>query len=332
MILSDYLKTQHLNTRQSYTYDLRQFALWCWPTEMERGTFPKSIASLSDSLWLGLEADDLTAYETHMKDERKLKPATVARRLIAVTSLLKHAKKEGVYPAEEYERVMDRTAPAKKGFVSESHSEIAPDDQNRLLEAAARSPGIKGQRDYLALRLLLETGVRRFELLNLKVGNLAIEGGQPCINVEVAKRNESRRITLERETYNLIRQWLKEAGLKDDEDYIFCQVRKRGKGDKKRYVAIKSGRPLCLDFLNKLVKKLVTESGIEADSKITPHSFRVSAITDVLKGKAPLDHVQQVAGHKDTRMIVAIYNKHKHNKPISRYRRHKLFKPDEPKS
>ena len=48
-----------------------------------------------------------------------------------------------------------------------------------------------------------------------------------------------------------------------------------------------------------MVKRRMKDAGLP--ERLSPHSFRVTAITDLLNQGAPLEDVQHLAGHSDAR-------------------------------
>jgi site-specific recombinase XerD len=311
-------------TARAYRSDLKLFSLWHWPDLQNVENFTP--VDLPNSQWLSVKPADIIAYNKYLQGQG-FAWNTRSRRLTALKELYDEAAALGLYDESMASYIKKRIKPGEEGE-AKHHENISANEQTALLKVAASQPDHLGLRDYLIIKLLLETGVRRTELLCLKVGNVSIQNGIPTIFVEVAKKNASRQIDIERETYDLIRQWLDESGQgQNDEDPIFCPVRKRGKGDAARYMAINSKKPLNPVFLNRLVTRLKYQAQIETN--ITPHSFRVATITDTIEGGASLTRVQQVSGHKDTRLITEVYNRHTHRGAISEYRKHKLYKPGE---
>lgn len=72
----------------------------------------------------------------------------------------------------------------------------------------------------------------------------------------------------------------------------------------------------------KLVGWYREKTNIESD--ITPHSFRVAMVTDMLDGGAPIQHVQAVGGWTTTRMITEVYDRNQYADPVARYRKRPL--------
>src|SRR5207253_8207410 len=60
-----------------------------------------------------------------------------------------------------------------------------------------------------------------------------------------------------------------------------------------------TGNPLSSKRICELVKRRLKDAGLP--ERLSPHSFRVSAITDLLSQGVPLEDVQKLAGHADPR-------------------------------
>ncbi len=60
-----------------------------------------------------------------------------------------------------------------------------------------------------------------------------------------------------------------------------------------------TGGPLSSDRIGDLVKRCPKDAGLP--SQLSPHSFRVTAITDLLSQGIPLEGVQYLAGHAEPR-------------------------------
>lgn len=58
-------------------------------------------------------------------------------------------------------------------------------------------------------------------------------------------------------------------------------------------------KPMTAVTICRLVKRRLEDSGLP--SRLSPHSFRVSAITDLLTQGVPLEDVQYLAGHAEPR-------------------------------
>jgi len=305
-------------TREAYADDLSHFATFIGIV---------SYGSLLDSDFRRLDPALIAAYLEWLKQQtsphtgRPYSTATIARRLTAVRELLTEATYLGLYPRESLEYIRARLSTPEVTNVH--HGSITPDEQDKLLAIAADQPGLKGSRDYALFRLWLDTGLRRNELASLKAGDLLIKNGVPTLIVRHGKGNKTREIGLESYTAFVVQQWLEESGQGAYPNYpLFCQVRKVGRGKAAGYGVVNPEKHLLGVAFNQLVSWYCQQAGVK--SKVTPHSFRVALVTDMLDGGAPIQHVQKVTGHTTTRMITDIYDRNQYAEPVARYRKRSL--------
>lgn len=310
-----------LRTRQAYAADLGHFAEF----------LGISSRKFEDVEWHRLDPALIATYLEWLKQQvsghtgRPYSTATIARRLTAVRELLTEAAFLGLYPREYLEYIRERLATPEVS--SQHHGSITPAEQDKLLAVAAEQPGLKGTRDYALFRLWLDTGLRRTEMVRLKADDLITKNGVPTLVVRHGKGNKLREIGLEGYTAFVVQQWLQESGQGVHFDYpLFCQVRKVGRGEEATYRVVNPAKHLLGVALNQLVSWYCKVAGIQ--SKVTPHSFRVALVTDMLDGGAPIQHVQKVTGHTTTRMITDIYDRNQYSEPVARYRKRGLPQRD----
>src|SRR6185437_14816288 len=60
-----------------------------------------------------------------------------------------------------------------------------------------------------------------------------------------------------------------------------------------------TGLPLTTKTIGELVKRRLKDAGLPL--RLSPHSFRVTAVTDLLTQGVPLEDVQYLAGHAEPR-------------------------------
>ena len=65
-----------------------------------------------------------------------------------------------------------------------------------------------------------------------------------------------------------------------------------------------TGKPLTTKDVCRMVKRRLKDAGLP--SRLSPHSFRVTGITDLLTQGVPLDDVQYLAGHSSPRTTEAL--------------------------
>jgi len=147
---------------------------------------------------------------------------------------------------------------------------LSDEEMTRLLLAA------KKPRDKLILQLLVTTGLRSRELLELRVGDVDFNKG--VIRVRGAKYGKERLITAPKEVFEALEAWIKLNNLKP-RDRLFN---------------------LSYQALYKILKKLAQKAGIDP-SKVRPHVLRHTFATMALRKGLSLSTLQRLLGHSDIR-------------------------------
>ena len=138
----------------------------------------------------------------------------------------------------------------------------------------------EGHRDYLILELLYTTGIRRQELIDLKIQN--IDYSNKTIKV-LGKRNKERYIPLISSTIESIDKYLK-----------YRDKLKNIKSNDKLFLTSK-GKSLYDNLVYRITKKYFT--GFSTKSKKSPHILRHSFATHLLNNGADLNSVKDLLGH-----------------------------------
>jgi integrase/recombinase XerD len=220
-------------------------------------------------------ADDVVAYLGRLR-ARGLKPASVARRLSALRSWLRHLVGEGELardPTEHVERPRgSRPLPRT----------LARDAAEALVESPdAGTP--RGVRDRALLEVLYATGMRASECLGLRVEDINLSAGYV---VCTGKGRKQRLVPLGGEAARWVTRYLEAARPR------FVRGRDCG-----RLFVNPSGRPLSRQSLWKIVRRAATAAGIRR--RVSPHVLRHSFASHLLEGGADLRAVQAMLGHAD---------------------------------
>ena len=257
---------------------------------VERGVSPNTIAAYRNDLyqlvehlesnergdvgWTGVNEVVLTEY---LLELHKLgySDTTRARKVASVKSLFGFLLEEGIVESDPTEQLssprLGRSLPKT----------LTEEEVERLLESASEGVSPEAVRDKAMLELLYASGMRVSELVSLDLESVDLERGSVrCFG----KGAKERIIPIHTGAVEALEQYIEES----------------------RPALVKSGSPDTL-FLNKrgrsltrqgfwlLLKTHAGRAGIEA--KITPHTLRHSFATHLLRGGAPLRHVQALLGH-----------------------------------
>jgi site-specific recombinase XerD len=107
------------------------------------------------------------------------------------------------------------------------------------------------------------------------------------------KGGKSREIPVRHDLEGHIRKYLDSAGIatENKDRPLF----RSSQGKTKRL----TGNPLTTKDVCRMVKRRLKDAGLQL--RLSPHSFRVTGITDLLTQSVPLDDVQYLAGHSSPR-------------------------------
>jgi integrase/recombinase XerC len=153
-------------------------------------------------------------------------------------------------------------------------------EMESLLQQVHFEDGFEGSRDRLIIELLYTTGIRRAELINLRLKD--IELSQKTIKV-LGKRNKERIIPLLDSTINLFKKYLDERMKLEsikERDYVFLS---------------KSG----IKIYETLVYRIINGYFSKVSSKVkkSPHILRHTFATHLLNKGADLNSVKELLGH-----------------------------------
>lgn len=129
------------------------------------------LAAFLESRGMPLRLDALTRehVEEFISDQlRRWKPATARTRFQALQSYFRWALEEGEIPASPMAKMRPPRLPEQPPPV------LSEDQLQRLLKACAGA-GFEERRDAAIIRLLLDTGLRRAELANLKLEDVDLD-------------------------------------------------------------------------------------------------------------------------------------------------------------
>ena len=165
-------------------------------------------------------------------------------------------------------------------------------EQARTLFAALDTGNLIGLRDRAIMATLRYTACRAGAVAKLRLGDFQHDGTQYALRFH-EKGGKSREIPVRHDLEGYIRAYLDAAGITGEgKDRPLFRA---GNGTTKRL----GEGPLNSATICRLVKRRLADAGLP--NRLSPHSFRVSAITDLLTQGVPLEDVQYLAGHAEPR-------------------------------
>jgi len=174
-------------------------------------------------------------------------------------------------------------------------------EQARTLLASVHTGNVVGLRDRAILATLAYTICRAGAVAKLRLGDFQHDGTQYVLRFR-EKGGKSREIPVRHDLEGFIRAYLDATGLAGEtkDRPLFRSTRRRSKQ--------LTGNALTSKAICELVKRRLKDAGLPL--RLSPHSFRVAGITDLLSQNVPLEDVQYLAGHAEPR-TTGLYDRRK---------------------
>jgi site-specific recombinase XerD len=174
-------------------------------------------------------------------------------------------------------------------------------EQARQLLASLDTSHVVGLRDRAVLAILVYTTSRAGAVAKLRRGDFYNAGQQWMLHFN-EKGGKSREIPVRADLQELVVAYIDSAGLRDapKDTPLFQSALKR--------LRRLSGKRIHVNDICRMMKRRLKDIGLPL--LYSPHSFRVTTITDLLEQGVPLEDVQRLAGHADPR-TTGLYDRRK---------------------
>lgn len=248
-------------TLKCYRNSLRRFSDWL----RDNGHPAASLADITTPL---------ARRYLYFLNEQGLRPRSRLRLWTPIRSLFRMLIELQVVEESPLEKIaLPKKDPAQRLLVSDE--ELA-----RVLEAAGRQRmAWRAARDQAVLAVLIYTGIRRTETLDLRVQDVDL--GRSTLYVAHGKGDKARTVPLCREVKEYLSRWL--------------ELRPPAQCD--WHFAYGLTRRLSQNGLAELLEQAKLVAGLGDASNIKPHSIRHRAATRLLQNGADLRSVQAWLGH-----------------------------------
>lgn len=278
------------NTIKMYHFYLNDFVGWI------KNYTKKETVKISD-----LDQNIIKKYRIDLnrrispKFNREFKKSTQRTFLVAIRAFLKYLIVEEDLKVTSPEQII-------LGKSEDSLPKVLNEEQLRRLFQVQDLSKRSGLRDRAILETLFSTGLRVSELVMLNIDDIDLETGEFAI---IGKGKKARTVYLSQSA----REWLKKYINSRNDPFKSLFVRYSGKKmDPEDY----EGESLRLTArsVQRLVKKYSARAGISVDT--TPHTFRHTFATGLLREGADLRSVQELLGHSSvstTQIYTHITNK-----------------------
>lgn len=253
-------KRYSAHTIQSYSKDLEQFQVFC-RLQYQLEDINQATYQLVRS-WI-----------VHLMNEN-IAPKSVNRKISTLRSYYKFCLKRGIIQANPVYGIQGPKVPKRNPvFVPESQ-------MNNLFDQLKFPEDFEGQRDKMILELFYFTGMRKAELIGLKLGD--IDFYQGTIKV-LGKRNKERLIPATPVLLHVLKLYLgirAAQPLATETEVLFISVK---------------GKPLQPKQVYTIVHKYL--QAVTTVNKKSPHILRHTFATHMLNHGADINGIKEILGH-----------------------------------
>jgi site-specific recombinase XerD len=261
-------KLRNPHTRAAYERAIRQFLKYCELRGKELPSVsPRDVGDYLDSLDYAAATKKL-----HLSGLRHFFDTLVTRHVIVLNPA---ASVRG-----ERLQVVEGKTP-----------EISIQQARRLMRSIDTSSVI-GLRDRAIIGILIYTASRVGAVAKLRVGDFYDIGDQHCLRFR-EKGGKQREIPVRHDLQGFISDYVAAASIAGEPKAspLFRTFVRRTR------VITENG--MTSGDMGRMVKRRIRSAGLS--DRLSPHSFRVTTITDLLSQGVPLEDVQNLAGHADPR-------------------------------
>jgi site-specific recombinase XerD len=231
-----------------------------------------------------------------MLEKRKLAPATLRRKLSALSDLYDYLCEKNAVPdnpVHGVERPKEGANQGKTPAISDAQAAA-------LLEAPSRHT-LKGKRDRAILAVFLFHAIRRAELCDLRVKDYGEREGIKHLTIH-GKGGKIRYIPAHARAVRLIEEYLDAAGHRAEADSpVFRSVAANVEDPRQRLNPGSVYRNVVMHYCRRL--------GIVAEG-LGPHALRATSATNALSNGSDIAEVQEWLGHSSI-STTRLYDKRK---------------------
>ena len=261
-------KIRNRFTRKAYLHAVKRFSGWCAERQLNLvRVAPADVGRYLDAMMVSTPTRKL-----HLAALRRFFDELVMRHVVILNPALS-------VRTERHQAVEGKTP------------EISIQQARRLLKAIDCSHDV-GRRDRAVIGILIYTAARVGAVAKLRRSDFYRSGDQYCLRFH-EKNGKVREIPVRHDLILTIVDYLEHSGIQyagPTAPLFRSTVRKSRKLTQNAMTA---------DDMGRMMKRRLRDAGLS--TRFSPHSFRVTTITDLLEQGVPLADVQYLAGHADPR-------------------------------
>ncbi|KAB8139731.1 tyrosine-type recombinase/integrase [Chloroflexia bacterium SDU3-3] len=301
------LRGKSAKTKAAYRADLEHFLAWRCGPEV---TIPVALDALRPATPARARLDatmqvlqqtseaDIHRYRDHVLHDLGMTPSSWNRRLSPLKQLFRRLQRYQLIRLNPCEDVGGERLSARSKTMYLTRA------QARALVDSCEGASLKDLRDQALIHLMLSTGLRSFEIIDLRIEHCySLDGHMVAAVLTKGMENDREIIKLTPATWATVRRWLDAAGITDGP--IFRRLSARGprvlEPGQVRTFGVQGA--LSYQGLYFILTERFTNAGLEQTlaQGLSPHSLRHSFVTLAIRGGASVTQAQAAARHKDPR-------------------------------
>jgi site-specific recombinase XerD len=265
------------NTRRAYVQDICQFF---------------DVQELKDISLIDIRRVNIATANLYREDLRKQGYAlsTINRKLTSMSKFFSILSRRDIGIIEYNPFDSKEGTVRMKQNKRYSNTRCLSTEEVKSLVKVTNGDTLKAIRDRIIVLLLATTGMRREEIVTIKLGNFKRTMGKDVIEI-IGKGDKERLIVLSGTIKTLIDKYIAMRGLtyKNGDSYLLTNHSTNGYKDRGQ---------LSDQAIYNVVKSIADRAGLDA-SDIHPHCLRHTFITEALELGCKLEDVADMAGHSD---------------------------------
>ena len=261
-------------TLKGYLSDLHFFANWFEWKNNEKFS-PEAVTPT-----------DLREYKQHLSKEKKYLANTIGRYFSSLNVYFNWAVSEKLIetnPAKGIKNIKQNTTTPRWLDKKEQFAlrrAMEKDLQIARLRYPKRWAG--RQRDFSMVTLMLNTGLRLAELVNLELGDIQLSERKGSVLVRHGKGDKQRRIPLNADARKALQDWLEIRPKISGNDFLFIALESEANGS----------------LSHRTVQRIVRRYGQDADlPDLSPHILRHTFAKNLVNSGVSLEKVAALLGH-----------------------------------
>ena len=246
----------------NYLADVRDFVGWLDDSQVN--SFP-----------VGVRSDHIRRYCQALRLQGRC-ASTVNRRLQALRKFYDFATQQGISlqnPARDVERLDEQSGVP-------SHI-LTADEVRKLLRAVGSGQDSVMRRDRAILLLLLKTGLKVSELVDLRIDDVELDVGNGYVFVGRDLGSGGRCLAIDADVCAALRSLMRVRVSKEEVEHLFVN---------------RQGRPLSIRSVQRLVSTYAEAAGLEG---VSAHTLRYTFAHDALEEIQDPTQVAQMLGLRD---------------------------------